>query len=103
MKILVISPKNKTVFNFRGDLIKNMIASGHEVYVTGPNKDFEEDVLALGVKELICVPLVKDNTSVSGDLSYMKKLKAVIKELKPDLVFSYTIKPVVYGSIASKS
>lgn len=102
MKILVISPKNKTVFNFRGDLIKDMIASGHEVYVTGPDREYEEDVLALGVKELICVPLVKDNTSIKGDLSYLKRLKRVMTELKPDLVFSYTIKPVVYGSIAAK-
>ncbi len=103
MRILVISPKNKTVFNFRGDLIKNMIASGNEVMVTGPNKDFIDDIMALGVSEFIEVPLVKDNTSIKGDLEYLKKLKKVIKDKKPDLVFSYTIKPVVYGSMAAKS
>ena len=103
MKILVISPKNKTVFNFRGDLIKHMISSGNEVIVTGPNREYEEDILALGVKKFVEVPLVKDNTSVSGDLAYMNKLKEVIKSEKPDMVFSYTIKPVVYGSIAAKS
>ena len=37
MRILVVSPKNKTVFNFRGDLIRDMIASGNEVIVTGPD------------------------------------------------------------------
>ena len=73
MKILVVSPKNKTVFNFRGDLIKNMIFCGNEVYVTGPNRDYVDDILALGVKKFIEVPLVKDNTSVAGDLAYMKK------------------------------
>ena len=26
MRIIVVAPKNKTVFNFRGDLIKDMIA-----------------------------------------------------------------------------
>lgn len=103
MKILVVSPKNKTVFNFRGDLIKDMIGHGNEVYVTGPNRDFVEDIMALGVKQFIEVPLVKDNTSVSGDLAYLKKLKLVMKEIKPDLVFGYTIKPVIYGSIAAKS
>ncbi|MBQ9414567.1 MAG: glycosyltransferase family 4 protein [Clostridia bacterium] len=103
MKILVISPKNKTVFNFRGDLIRDMIAAGHEVYVTGPNRDFIDDVLALGVKEFIEVPFVKDNTHISGDLSYLSQLKNVMRRLQPDLVFSYTIKPVVYGSMAAKS
>lgn len=103
MKILVVSPKNKTVFNFRGDLIKDMIAKGNEVYVTGPNKDFVDDIMALGVKEFIEVPLVKDNTSISGDLAYLRKLKKVMKRVQPELVFEYTIKPVIYGSLAAKS
>ena len=102
MKILVVSPKNKTVFNFRGDLVKDMIAKGNEVYVTGPNRDFVEDIYALGIKEFIEVPLVKDNTSIKGDLKYLFRLVKVMKKVKPDLVFSYTIKPVIYGSISAK-
>lgn len=103
MKILVVSAKNKTVFNFRGDLIKDMIAHGNEVYVTGPNKDFIDDVMALGVKKFIEVPSVKDNTSVKNDLNYLKLLKAAVKEVQPDIVFSYNIKPVIYGSMAAGS
>lgn len=102
MKILIVSPKNKTVFNFRGDLVKDMIAQGHEVLVTGPNRDFVEDIMALGVKEFIEVPFVKDNTSIKGDISYYRQLVKVMKEKKPDMVFAYTIKPVVYGSMAAK-
>ena len=103
MKILVISPKNKTVFNFRGDLIRDMIVQGHEVLVVGPNREYVDDIYALGVSKFIEVKLVKDNTSISGDLQYLKQLKQVMREHKPDLVFSYTIKPVIYGSIAAKS
>lgn len=102
MRIIVVSPKNKTVFNFRGDLIRDMISKGHEVIVTGPNRDYVEDVLALGVSEFIEVKLVKDNTSILGDLSYLKALISVFREKKPDLVFGYTIKPVIYGSLAAK-
>lgn len=102
MRIVVVSPKNKTVFNFRGDLIRDMIAQGHEVIVTGPNQDYVADVMALGVSEFIEVKLVKDNTSILGDLGYLKELISVFREKKPDLVFGYNIKPVVYGSIAAK-
>ena len=77
MRIIVVAPKNKTVFNFRGDLIKDMIFHGNEVLVIGPNKDYLEDVMALGISEFIEVPLVKDNTSVFGDLEYLKKLKKI--------------------------
>lgn len=101
MKILVVSPKNKTVYNFRGDLIKDMIAAGHEVYVTGPNRDFYYEVMALGVKEFFEISLVKDNTNPFGDVQYLKRLTACMKALSPDLVFSYTVKPVIYGSLAA--
>lgn len=103
MKIMVISPKNKTVFNFRGDLIRDMIAKGHEVIVTGPNREYLEDIRALGVSEFVEIPLVKDNTNIKGDLSYLNALKRIMREQKPDMVFSYTIKPVIYGSLAAKA
>lgn len=102
MRIMIVSPKNKTVFNFRGDLVKDMIAKGHEVIVLGPNRDFVDDVMALGVSEFVEVKLVKDNTSIKGDLAYWNQLMRVMREKKPDLVFGYTIKPVIYGSIAAK-
>ncbi|MBQ8201316.1 MAG: glycosyltransferase family 4 protein [Clostridia bacterium] len=102
MKIMVISAKNKTVFNFRGDLVKELVARGHEVLVTGPNQDFIEDVMALGVKSFHEVPLVKDNTGIMGDVRYMFKLRKVFKAEKPDMVFAYNIKPVVYGSMAAR-
>lgn len=103
MKILIISPKNKTVYNFRGDLVKDMIAAGHEVYITGPNRDFYEEIMALGTKKFFEIFLVKDNTNPLGDLRYLNGLKKLIRALKPDMVFSYTVKPVIYGSLAAAS
>ena len=73
IKILIISPKNKTVYNFRGDLIKDMIASGNDVYVIGPNRLFYNEIISLGIKGFIEVPLVKENTNPLGDLKYLKE------------------------------
>ena len=38
MKFMLISPKNRTVYNFRGDLIKEIQKKGYEVIVIGPNE-----------------------------------------------------------------
>lgn len=103
MRILVVSPRNKSLYNFRGDLIKNMIACGHEVMAVGPDDEDLDEVMALGISEFVKVPFVKDNTSVFGDLSYFRRLKKVIGQKKPDMVFGYTIKPVIYGSLAAKA
>lgn len=102
MKIVIVSPRNKSVFNFRGDLVRDMISKGHKIVVLGPNQEYVEDILALGVSEFEEVKLVKDNTSIKGDLVYLKNLIEIMRKHKPDLVFGYTIKPVIYGSISAK-
>lgn len=101
MKFILISPKNRTTYNFRGDLIKEIISKGYEVIVTGPNKDGIEKIEELGVRfELI--PLNKNGFNVMADIKYLFTLKKLIREEKPDVTLGYTIKPVIYGAIAAK-
>ena len=101
MKFVLLSPKNRTVYNFRGDLIKEIIAKGYEVVVTGPDKTDVDKIEALGArfKE---IPMQKTGTSISSDLKYCEKLTRLLKEEKPDVTLGYTVKPVVYGAIAAK-
>ena len=35
-KFVLISPKNRTAYNFRGDLLKKIKSKGYDVTVTGP-------------------------------------------------------------------
>lgn len=100
MKFLLISPKNRTVYNFRGDLIKEIINKGYEVVVTGPNEENVEKILELGAR-FIVVPMNKTGTSFFGDLRYYKELVKIIKKEKPDVTLGYTIKPVAYGALAA--
>lgn len=101
MKFVLISPKNRTVYNFRGDLIKEIINKGYEVVVTGPDKTDVEKIEALGArfKEL---PLEKTGTSIAADLKYCEILTRFLKDEKPDVTLGYTVKPVVYGAMAAK-
>lgn len=101
MKFLLISPKNRTVYNFRGDLIKDIISQGYEVIVTGPDHKDLNKVLKLGVK-FECIPLYKAGLNIFHDIKYILKLYKIIKKHKPDIVLGYTIKPVTYGTIISK-
>lgn len=101
MKFLLISPKNRTVYNFRGDLIKEIINKGYKVIVTGPDKADVDKIEALGAK-FIEIPMNKTGTSVIGDLKYCKQLYRLIKKEKPNVTLGYTVKPVIYGAIAAK-
>lgn len=102
MKFLLISPKNRTVYNFRGNLIKAVIARGYEVLVTGPDQTDVDKIEALGAR-FIEIPMNKTGTSILGDLKYCKRLKTLMKAEKPDVTLGYTVKPVIYGAIAAKA
>lgn len=101
MKFVLISPKNRTVYNFRGDLIKEIISRGYEVIVTGPNNEGLEKIEELGVR-FVHIPLDKNGLNVMGDIRYILALMKLFKKEKPDITLGYTIKPVIYGSIAAK-
>lgn len=101
MKFLLISPKNRTAYNFRGDLIKKIKASNYDVIVTGPDLSDVERITKLGAdfKE---IPMNKTGTSILSDLKYCFKLLKLFRTEKPDVTLGYTVKPVIYGSIAAK-
>lgn len=101
-KFILVSPKNRTVWNFRGDLIKAIMAKGYEVVVTGPDQTDVDRIEALGAR-FVEIPVNKTGTSIKGDLKYYQALKALFLKEKPDVVLSYTVKAVVYGSLAASA
>ncbi len=100
-KLLLISPKNRTVYNFRGDLIRRLQKEGYDVWVTGPNQDNIEEIQKLGV-EFVEIPSNKNGINPLDDLRYLSRLYRLIKRERFDATLGYTIKPVIYGSIAAK-
>lgn len=101
MKFILISPKNRTAYNFRGDLILKIIEKGYEVIVTGPDRDNVDKIEALGAR-FVEIPMNKTGTSITGDLKYCQSLTALLKKEKPDATLGYTVKPAIYGAIAAK-
>ena len=101
MKFILVSPKNRTAYNFRGDLVKKIIKAGYEVIITGPNRDNVEKVEELGAR-FVEIPMNKNGVNPLKDFAYMNALRKLFKEEKPDVVLGYTSKPVIYASMAGK-
>ena len=101
MKFLLISPKNRTIYNFRGRLVKDIIKKGYEVIVTGPDKTDVDKIAALGCS-FQEIPMNKNGTNIRKDIAYCRQLIKLMKRERPDVILGYTIKPVVYGAVAAK-
>ena len=101
MKFILISPKNRTAYNFRGNLIQDIISKGWEVIVTGPNNLDVDKIESMGAR-FVKIPMEKTGVNPVSDIKYVLALKKLFKEEKPDVTFGYTIKPVIYGAVAAK-
>ena len=96
----MIASKAKAHLNFRGDLTKKIIDMGYEVSVVVPHDLYKEELEDLGVK-VIVMPYNKNSVSITDNLSSIKTLRKIMEEEKPDKVFAYTIKPIIFGSFAA--
>lgn len=103
-KILVLCSAPYSLINFRRDLIKSMLANGYDVYTAAPNyeNDITEILLEMGAKP-IEYKLQRTGLNPLKDIATILQLRNIIKEYNIDLVFPYTIKPVIYGSFAANS
>lgn len=99
--ILVIAPKTSNLISFRGDLLCDLKKNGCNIVAVVPEDEERDFFKENGIKVRL-INLDKNSLSAFGALSYYKSLKKIIKEEKPDKVFSYTIKPVIFGSIAAR-
>ncbi|MGJ8739161.1 glycosyltransferase family 4 protein [Zobellia laminariae] len=101
--ILILCSASFSLSNFRGDLIKHLLSKGFKVYCGGP--DFDESTLNL-VRDLGGVPipfhLQRTGLNPLSDYNTIQELKNLMTEHKIDILFPYTIKPVIYGSFAAK-
>ncbi len=101
MNIVILASYAKSLVNFRGDLIKDMIAAGHRVTAIAPENDCIDDIRSLGAN-FIQVQFNRTGVNPFKDINFIRKLKKVLISINPDIFLGYTIKPVVYGSIAAK-
>ncbi len=103
MKVVVIGGYAPSLINFRGPLLKRLVALGHEVHALAPAHvpDVAPQLEAMGV-EYAMLPLSRRGMNPIADLGSILHLKQVLQRIKPDLVLSYTFKPVVYGSLAAR-
>ena len=102
-KIIIVGTVASSLYIFRKDLILSLIDKEFIVYAfTSDNDPKELDKIA----KLGAIPshyqLSRGGLNPYEDISNTIKLYQQIKNIQPDIVFSYFIKPVIYGTLAAK-
>lgn len=102
MKIVVLAGLDNSLLNFRGPLLHALVDAGHEVIAASPaqNAEIPQKLMNMGV-QYEPVRLARAGLNPVADMDSLLRLQRLFKRERPDVVLSYTIKPVIYGSLAA--
>lgn len=101
LNIAIVGVVSGSVLNFRKELIKTLVKKGHNVYVLVSDDDNKNDIEMLGVTHVRYF-VSRKGTNIFHDLKTCINLYKIFREIKPDIVLSYTIKPVIWGGLAAR-
>lgn len=100
-KVLFVVPYAKYYLNFNRDLLESLIRDGHSVTALAPDTIAEDTLAAMGVK-FVRVPIRNTGLNPLYDLRSILHLVRIIGDEDPDIISCYSIKPVLYGSLAAR-
>ena len=88
---------------FRAPLLRAMAVRGHHVIACAPAADARiKSTLAQMRVEYRDLPVDRAGINPVHDLQLMLALYRLMQDVRPDIVLSYTAKPVIYGSLVAR-
>ncbi|MCK7544305.1 glycosyltransferase family 4 protein [Marinobacter bryozoorum] len=101
-RIAVVGNLTETMLGFRGELIRDMVAAGHEVFAFAPDYDDQsrKAVRALGAHP-VSYPIRQLGTNPLADLYTLWRLYRLFRKHRITMTFCYFIKPSIYGTLAA--
>ncbi|MBQ7586165.1 MAG: glycosyltransferase family 4 protein [Desulfovibrionaceae bacterium] len=103
MKVLVLGNQARSVANFWSVLMRKLRGKGHEVLCGVPHGTLEEEQKLSQVSSgLKFFNIARKSLNPLQDLRTYLDLERIFREERPDIIFTTTIKPVIYGCLAAR-
>jgi len=99
--IAISSNTSWSVYNFRLRLIRAFIERGWRVTVLSPRDEYSGRIMAAGAAHAH-LDLDARGMNPLRELAALRAMKRAYRGIAPAVVLQYTIKPVIYGSIAAR-
>lgn len=99
-KVLILANSSGGLYDFRNELVLELLKT-NKVYVSVPD-DVAVDKLQSEGCEVIHTDINRRGMNPVQDLGLFKSYWKLLKEIKPDVVLTYTIKPNIYGGFCCR-
>lgn len=100
-KIAFVSNTSFSLYNFRLGVMKSFIDEGYQVFAIAPPDRYSE---LFQQESIQYIPITIDckGTNFLKDIKFYFEISSLYKKHRFDFIFHYTIKPVIYGSLAAR-
>ena len=99
-KVLILANSSGGLYDFRNELVLELLKE-HNVYVSVPDQ-VAVDKLAEEGCQMIHTDINRRGMNPIQDLGLFRNYWKLLRELKPDVVLTYTIKPNIYGGFCCR-
>lgn len=103
MKILFLDANENTLFSFRKELLDTLIEKEYDVVLGTKVTPRIQKQYADKVCKLVDLNVNLKSKNVFSNLSLKRAYKKIIKQVHPDLIISFTIKPNLYAGRYAKN
>lgn len=100
-KIILFSNTSWSLYNFRINLIKRLISKNYKVIILSKKDNTTKKLIKLGCI-FYNINIERRGVNFFNEMNCLFKIYSQIKKINPDILFNFTIKPIIYGSIASR-
>lgn len=100
-KIVLISNGLGILYKFRIEFLKKLKTLNNEIYILSPFDDGEfylNELKNIGVT-IIETKYSRRSKNIFSEINILRMYNKILKDIKPDIVLTYTIKPNIYGGL----
>lgn len=97
--ILVLSNVTYDLYSMRREVVQALLNYGYHVSISAILGRNSDDFSKMGCN-MVNSPITRRGMNPFEDIKLLIHYIKIIKQIKPDIVLSYTIKPNIYGGIA---
>lgn len=100
--VVVLSSYAESLYNFRGELIRDLVSKGYKVFALAPDFDKKKEKVVRSLGGIpVTIDLDRNGINPFRDILSLCKIYLLLRKNKPEVFFGYFMKPVVFGTIAA--
>ena len=100
MRICITVNSAWNIWNFRRPLVEALMKDGHEVIILAPVDESVRHLASIGCR-FEHLPMDRKGLNPFVELNFLWRIARKFREIKPDVVFGFTIKNNLFGALVA--